>query len=81
MSTTTSEPQSDTDALKRKAYANAERELRENHKQEFEDLREKHATALGVEYKRKPSAEEKAEEQMRRLLEEHPNLRSKIAPA
>lgn len=38
------------------------------------------AQKLGVPYKRRPTASEKAEEKLRALLAEHPELRERVAP-
>jgi hypothetical protein len=62
----------------RKAYGSATQKLREAHRDEFDTLYEQDAKALGVDYKRKPSAEEKAEADLKALLEAHPGLRDKI---
>lgn len=64
-----------------KAYSAASARLREEHRKQFDALYVEEAAKLGVEYKPKPTEEEKAEQQLRELLAQHPNLRSKIAPA
>lgn len=77
-----SEDESTTDRSNalRKAYGAATARLREGHREEFDRLYVEEAKKLGVDYKPKPTAEQKAEEQLRALLAEHPGLRSKIAP-
>lgn len=73
------EAEAERGKLLRKAYGNATTELRENYKSEFQDLYTKHARALGVDYTPRPSAEEKAEQELQALLAAHPHLREKIA--
>lgn len=70
----------DTAKLQRKAYTNATTLLREEHRKRFEELREQESQKLGVPYKRRPTASEKAEEKLRALLAEHPELRERVAP-
>jgi hypothetical protein len=80
--TSTDEPteKSERGNLLRQAYGKATARLREAHRDEFDGFYEEEAKALGVDYKRKPSAEEKAREQIAALLAEHPHLASTFAP-
>jgi hypothetical protein len=59
-----------TDAQKRsKAYAEAEKKLRLNHPDEFQDLHEEASKALGLAFKRKLSPAEKAKAEVVRLVQ------------
>lgn len=68
----------DESALKRKAYDAGMRRLRENHVDEFWQLVDEEAAELGIEYRRRLTAEERAEQQARELLAAHPGLLEKI---
>ena len=74
----------DRDAKLRQAYSLAAQELRTNHQKEFNDLRVKHSAALGVEWTPRPSKDERAEQELDRLLAENPalveRLASRVAP-
>lgn len=65
------------DAL-RKAYGQANSELRETHRDEFEKLYVKHAKAAGVDYTPPPSKEQKAEAELAALLAANPALKAKL---
>jgi hypothetical protein len=71
---TESKTENERGNLLRQAYGKATARLREAHRDEFDGFYEEEAKALGVDYKRKPSAEEKAREQIAALLAEHPHL-------
>lgn len=62
----------------RKAYGEANTELRENHRDEFEALYVKHAAAVGIEYKPKPTKEQKAEAALAALLAANPGLKERL---
>lgn len=62
----------------RQAYGKATARVREAHRDEFEAAYVEEAAALGVEYKPRPSAEQKAEEQLAALLAEYPHLAEKV---
>lgn len=62
----------------RTAYTKANTALREKHRDEFETLYQSEAQALGVDYKPRPTAEQKAEEQMAAILNEYPHLREQF---
>lgn len=66
------------DALLRKAYSQAAKELRENHLDEFQQLHQKHAEALGVEWTPRPTPQRKAEEAFDALLREYPHLKDRL---
>lgn len=61
-----------------KAYSAAIKRLREAHRDEFERYLADECAARGVEYKRRLSAEEKAEKTIETLLSEHPELRERF---
>ena len=64
--------------LLRQAYGAATARLREQHRTEFDTLYEEEANNRGVDYKRKPTAEEKAKAEVEALLEKFPHLRESI---
>jgi hypothetical protein len=61
------------------AYTAASKTLRENHRDEFNQLYAKEAKARGYDWKPRLSEAEKAEQQMRELLAKHPELKDKIS--
>lgn len=63
----------------RQAYGKATQQLREAHRDEFNDLYSKAASDAGYEWKPKPKAEDKAREQMQSLLAEFPHLADELA--
>lgn len=69
----------DRDAKLRQAYSLASQELRQTHQQEFNDLRVKHSKALGVDWTPRPTKDEKAEQELERLLAENPALVDRLA--
>jgi len=78
----TTEPSgTDRDKLLRQAYSAAAKELRENHRDEFNTLQQKHAKELGVEWSPRLNAEERAAAQMEALFTEFPGLRERYAAA
>ena len=70
----------DRDKALRKAYGTATARLRDEHRDEFNGYYSEAAKELGVEWSPRKSAEEKAAEEMERLLTEYPHLRQRIAP-
>lgn len=62
----------------RQAYGQATTRLRETHREEFDSLYAQEAQALGVDYTPRLSPEQKAEQQLRALLEENPWLADKV---
>jgi hypothetical protein len=54
------------------------KKLREAHAEEYEQLKEAAAKELGVEYKRRKSAEEKARDTLATLLSQHPSIRAEL---
>jgi len=67
------------DKALRTGYNLAEKDLKENHRDEFNRLREAHTKALGYEWTPPKTAEEKAAEEMDALLSAFPHLRERIA--
>lgn len=82
MSETATEPTTQTEdergKLLRKAYGEATAALRESNREEFDRLYAEKAKALGVDYTPKPTAEQKAEQQLKELLAAHPHLAEKV---
>lgn len=66
--------QDERDAALRKIYAEATRELREAHRDEFNELRRKKAQERGIDWSPEPTKTEKAAAQIRRMLAEDPDL-------
>lgn len=62
----------------RKAYGAASQDLREAHREEFDGYYAKRAAELGVEWHPKPNAEQKAEDALRRLLADHPDVAQRV---
>ena len=62
----------------RKAYGQASQDLREAHREEFDKFYETRASENGVEWHPKPNAEQKAEDALRRLLAEHPDVAQRV---
>jgi len=83
MAQTPSEKKADSarDAALRDSYVKAEKKLRENHGEEFNRIR---AQILkddhGITWAPKPTAEEKAAEQLAAILNEFPDLVDKVTP-
>lgn len=71
-------PESGRNAALRKAYGAASQDLREAHRDEFDKFYEVRAQEAGVEWHPKPSAEQKAEQEFRRLLAEHPEVAERV---
>jgi hypothetical protein len=63
---------------RRAAYSAAEARLREAHHDEFRALVKEEADARGVTYVFRKTDEERAAEQLTKLLAEHPNLRDRV---
>lgn len=76
--TETNEQEKDRASKLRKAYTNAQATLRTKHRDEFDRLYQEEAQKLGVDYTPKPSAEQKAEQQIDSLLAEYPHLRERL---
>jgi hypothetical protein len=70
----------ETQAL-RQAYGAATQQLRENHRDEFEDLYTKAAANLGITRSPRLTAEQRAEQTIEGLFTEHPHLRDRFAGA
>lgn len=71
-------PEKDDVALRREAYSAAEKRLRDEYRERFDALVQEEATARGVTYQRRLTAEEKAEQKLQALLAEHPGLAAKL---
>jgi hypothetical protein len=70
---------SDDKATKqRKAYGLAQTRLREAHREEFNAFMAEEAKALGIEWKPKPTDEEKAKAELDKILAAHPGLREQM---
>lgn len=67
------------DQALRKAYGLATKRLREAHREEFDGLYGAEAKALGHEYTPKPTAEQKAAEELDTILAKFPALKSRLA--
>jgi hypothetical protein len=65
-------------ALRRESYSAAEKRLREEYKDRFDALVQEEAAKRGVTYQRRLTADEKAEQELQRLLAEHPGLAAKF---
>lgn len=63
----------------RTAYSNATSRLREKYRGEFNQFMKEETKALGIEWKPRPSAREKAAQTLDALLAEHPDLIDEIA--
>lgn len=61
-----------------KAQRNADKALREAHREEWNGLMKEAAKAEGIDWTPRKSAEEKAEENLKRLLDENPALAEKV---
>lgn len=68
----------DTKALLRKAYGTATQELRDNHRDEFNDLYAEKAAELGVEWSPRRTPEQKAEDAFDTLLRDYPHLAERV---
>ena len=82
MSTTpTTAPEADKGAYEEalsKARSKALATLRENHRDEFNALITAEMKARGFQWKPRPTKAEKAEEALRKLLAENPELQAKV---
>lgn len=64
-----------------KADSAAYRALRKAHLQEFNEAKQKAAAELGLDWRPRASAEERARKQINALLSEHPELQAELAAA
>lgn len=67
-------PQQEREAGLNKAYAAANSRLRTAHQDEFNGYYQEEAAKLGIEWSPKPTPEQKAETEMRALLDTYPHL-------
>lgn len=65
--------------LKNKLRAEAEREVIANHRDEYHEVAARKFGEHGLEFTRRLTDEERAEQEMERLLEAHPGLAAKLA--
>jgi hypothetical protein len=68
----------DEKTLQRQAYTNATTRLREENLERFKQLRVEEAQKLGIVYTPKLTPEEKAREDLRALIREHPHLADEV---
>lgn len=68
----------DKATLQRKAYGTAQTRLREAHREEFNQFMVEEAKALGLDWRPKPTDEQKAASQLAALLAAHPGLREQM---
>ena len=66
------------DQALRESYVSATKALREEYKDRFNALRKEHAAALGYDWDAPLTAEQKAEQDLARLIEQYPHLADKI---
>lgn len=62
----------------RKTYDIATQKLRERFPEEFIDLRKEAAKELGIEWEPRMTAEQRAEQEFNRLVEEYPHLAEQL---
>lgn len=68
-------------ALINKADSRAYRALRKAHQQEFNEAKQAAAAELGLDWRPRMSAEERARKQINALLSEHPELQDELRSA
>lgn len=68
----------DRDKALKQAYSAATSFLRKQHQEEFNEAYKKEAAARGFEVALRPSAEEKAREQVRQLLAANPSVKDEL---
>lgn len=71
---TTAAPSKTADQKRAKAYAAAEKAIRERHAGEFADLYQAECVKAGIAYKPRLNPQQKAEREITRLLAEFPEL-------
>jgi len=68
-----------TDANKRRqAYTVATTRLREAHRDEFNKFQQEEAARLGIDWKPRPTEQEKAAATLQRIIREFPDLAEKV---
>lgn len=72
------EKESTKDSLLRKAYTIATTQLRDAHKEEFLKYQQAAAQKLGVDWTPRKTKEQRAREQVSKLLEANPALRDEL---
>jgi len=68
----------DRDTKVRQAYHEATNRLRREYRDRFKALQAEVAAELGIDYKPRPTKEERAEADLKKLLDENPGLRSSL---
>jgi hypothetical protein len=66
---------------RRAAYSEATTKLRQNHITEFNKLMKEGCAERGIEWSPKPSAVDRARQQITELLSEYPELQDQFGPA
>lgn len=69
----------DRDKVMSRCYGQAQTELRERYRDEFNGLYQKYLAANGIEWTPRPSPEQLALEQITKLLSEFPGLAERLA--
>jgi hypothetical protein len=72
-------PSVESNTDRSKAYSAATARLREGHRQEFDGYLTEEMAKFGLVYTPKPTEAEKAEQEIRKLLSLHPELRNLFA--
>ena len=79
MSETKTENDVERDKLMSRCYGQAQTELRERYRDEFNGLYQKYLAAVGIEWTPRPTPEQLALEQVQTLLQQFPGLAEKLA--
>lgn len=69
----------DRDKLMSRCYGQAQTELRERHREEFNTLYQKYLAAVGIEWTPRPTPEQVALDTITKLLGEYPGLAERLA--
>lgn len=73
-------PKLDTrEAKMRQAYGRASSRLRDAHREEFNDLMAEESRKIDLDWKPRPTEEDKARQRVAAILEKHPELREELA--
>jgi hypothetical protein len=67
------------DKLMSRCYGQAQTELREHHRDEFNTLYQRYLKAVGIEWTPRPTPEQLALEQIQKYLTEFPGLAERLA--
>lgn len=71
--------EADRDKLMSRCYGQAQTELRERHREEFNTLYQKFLAAVGIEWTPRPTPEQLALETITKLLMDFPGLAERLA--